>query len=127
VLTATAVQPTHLVERLALPPTAKFDQTVFGSVTAQIHAVSGPQDGSWHSALPFHLFDAFLKRRVLAANWSMLRCSCRSCGWHSVQTRSLTDMPWLVRSLVSRVALERGWHASALRLLDVVKLSVEVR
>jgi hypothetical protein len=32
-----------------------------------------------------------------------------------------------VRSLVSRVASERGRRASALRLLDVVKLSVEVR
>jgi hypothetical protein len=32
-----------------------------------------------------------------------------------------------VRSLVSYVALGRGWRASALRLLDVVKLSVEVR
>jgi hypothetical protein len=31
------------------------------------------------------------------------------------------------RAKVNRVALERGWRASALRLLDVVKLSVEVR
>jgi hypothetical protein len=34
---------------------------------------------------------------------------------------------WPVRSLVSRVALQRGWRAPALRLLYVVKLSVEVR
>jgi hypothetical protein len=39
----------------------------------------------------------------------------------------LTDMPWPVRSLVICVALERGWRASAVRLLDVVKLSIEVR
>jgi hypothetical protein len=34
---------------------------------------------------------------------------------------------WPVRSLVSRVALQRGRRAPALRLLYVVKLSVEVR
>jgi hypothetical protein len=39
----------------------------------------------------------------------------------------LTDMPWPVRSLVSRVALGRGWRALAFRLLDLIKLSVEVR
>jgi hypothetical protein len=56
---------------------------------------------------------AGVRRRLLALQHDFLFCGAPGA--------------WPVRSLVSRVALPRGWRASALRLLYVVKLSVEVR
>jgi len=52
----------------------------------QIHAVSGPHDGSWHQRSHSICSMRSLSAAFSRHNWSMLRRSCRSCGWHPVQT-----------------------------------------
>jgi len=93
-----------------------------------MHPISGAQDCSGHSAFPFHLFDAFLERRVLAAQVVDAPLQLPQLRLASGADRFADGHP-----VAGAVHWSTAWSCStdgvppALRLLDIVKLSVEVR
>ena len=118
------------------PPTAKFDQTVFGF--GYRADARGLRPARWllASALPFHLFDAFLQRRVLLAQLFDVRkaganpfvrrrtCPARCGHWSSlwpwsadgVSRPSDCSISSSCRSRsVNSIARRRNWCATAER------------